>query len=162
MADGGLTLDYYDRELIDLLQSGELMLKQLAAEVPMSDKAVHKRLQRLKAEGVIERFVLKLNPEKVGITHQDLVLLKLKAPKVDSVAALRDVIGRMQEVYLAQEVHDEEFDLLLQVASSGEQHRRANLKLITSSRCVEDSRVLGLGGRRIQEWGLPVFLDGVQ
>jgi Lrp/AsnC family transcriptional regulator len=61
-------LDSTDRKLLTLLQQdATLSIAQLAEQVGLSATPCWKRIQRLEAEGVIERRVAIVNPELVGL-----------------------------------------------------------------------------------------------
>ena len=61
-------MDRIDRKLLTLLQTDStLSIAQLAEQVSLSATPCWKRIQRLEAEGVIERRVALVNPESVGL-----------------------------------------------------------------------------------------------
>src|ERR1700733_11342493 len=61
-------MDRTDRKLLTLLQQdATLSIAHLAEQVGLSATPCWKRLQRLEADGVIERRVALVNPERVGL-----------------------------------------------------------------------------------------------
>ena len=61
-------MDKTDRKLLALLQENStLSIAQLAERVHLSQTPAWKRIQRLEANGVIERRVALLSPEKLGL-----------------------------------------------------------------------------------------------
>ena len=61
-------MDRTDRKLLALLQTDcTLSIAQLAEQVGLSATPCWKRIQRLEADGVIERRVALVDPEKVGL-----------------------------------------------------------------------------------------------
>ena len=61
-------MDRVDRKLLTLLQADcTLSIAQLAEQVNLSATPCWKRIQRLEAEGVIERRVALVDPELVGL-----------------------------------------------------------------------------------------------
>ncbi len=61
-------MDQVDRKLLTLLQADcTLSIAQLAEQVNLSATPCWKRIQRLEAEGIIERRVALVNPEQVGL-----------------------------------------------------------------------------------------------
>ena len=61
-------MDRVDRKLLALLQQDSTQsIAQLADQVGLSQTPCWKRIQRLEAEGVIERRVALLSPEKLGL-----------------------------------------------------------------------------------------------
>ena len=61
-------MDKIDRKLLALLQTDTTMsIAQMADQVGLSQTPCWKRIQRMEAEGVIERRVALLSPEKLGL-----------------------------------------------------------------------------------------------
>ncbi len=60
-------LDEVDLKLLDLLQqNGKITTKEIAQSVHLSPTPVYERIKRLEKEGIIEKYVALVNPEKVG------------------------------------------------------------------------------------------------
>lgn len=60
-------LDEVDLKLLDLLQqNGKITTKDIAQSVHLSPTPVYERIKRLEKEGIIEKYVALVNPEKVG------------------------------------------------------------------------------------------------
>jgi Lrp/AsnC family transcriptional regulator len=61
-------MDAIDRKILDLLQrDATYSIADVAERVGLSQTPCWKRIQRLEAQGVIERRVALLNPEKLGL-----------------------------------------------------------------------------------------------
>jgi Lrp/AsnC family transcriptional regulator len=61
-------MDAIDRKILDLLQRDAThSIADVAEQVGLSQTPCWKRIQRLEAQGVIERRVALLNPEKLGL-----------------------------------------------------------------------------------------------
>ena len=61
-------MDKIDRKLLALLQTDStLSIAEMASQVGLSQTPCWKRIQRMEAEGVIERRVALLSPEKLGL-----------------------------------------------------------------------------------------------
>src|SRR3954454_307850 len=61
-------MDLIDRKILDLLQrDATLSIAEIGAQVGLSQTPCWKRIQRLEAQGVIERRVALLDPEKLGL-----------------------------------------------------------------------------------------------
>jgi Lrp/AsnC family transcriptional regulator len=61
-------MDLIDRKILDLLQrDASQSIAEVAERVGLSQTPCWKRIQRLEAQGVIERRVALLNPEKLGL-----------------------------------------------------------------------------------------------
>ena len=62
-------MDRIDRKILDLLQQdGTLSVADVGHRVGLSQTPCWKRIQRLEAEGVIQRRVALLDPEKLGLS----------------------------------------------------------------------------------------------
>jgi len=60
-------LDSKDKKIIALLkQNARLSIRDIAKKAQLRPSTVHQRIQKLLREGIIEKFTLKLNNEKVG------------------------------------------------------------------------------------------------
>jgi Lrp/AsnC family transcriptional regulator len=61
-------MDLIDRKILDLLQrDATLSIAEIGVQVGLSQTPCWKRIQRLEAQGVIERRVAILNPERLGL-----------------------------------------------------------------------------------------------
>ena len=61
-------MDAIDRKILGLLQQdATLSIAEIGERVGLSQTPCWKRIQRLEAQGVIERRVALLNPEKLGL-----------------------------------------------------------------------------------------------
>ena len=92
------TLDAFDRRLLDLLEVDSRRTGQdLAEEVGLSPAACLRRVQRLRANGAIEREVAILSPDVAGPSVTILVLLRLKPGKANRIDLLKqDLLARRE------------------------------------------------------------------
>ncbi len=61
-------MDKIDRKLLALLQSDStISIAEMASQVGLSQTPCWKRIQRMEADGIIERRVALLSPEKLGL-----------------------------------------------------------------------------------------------
>ena len=74
-------LDEHDHSIIQLLSSdARLSVRKIAKLTKIRPSTVHNRIQRLVKDGVIEKFTIKLNPEKLG---ENLTVFMLVAGALD-------------------------------------------------------------------------------
>ena len=86
-------LDEVDEKILAMLQdNARVSLKDIGAEVSMSPTAVGTRIDRMLAEGVLEGFTTKLNPEAMGHYIKAFINLEVSPeqkaefyPYIDSV-----------------------------------------------------------------------------
>ncbi len=72
-------LDGIDRQILDILQhDGRIANSELARRVGISPPAMHERVKKLEAAGVIERYVALVDPSSVGILSHFYVEAKLR------------------------------------------------------------------------------------
>jgi Lrp/AsnC family transcriptional regulator len=109
-------MDAIDRHILELLQEdATLSIAEIGERVGLSQTPCWKRIQRLEAEGIIERRVALLNPEKVGLKITALVAIEASdhsAAWIADFASRISVMPEVLEIYrLAGDV-----DYLLRVA----------------------------------------------
>ena len=96
-------MDRVDRKLLALLQQDSTQsIAQLADQVGLSQTPCWKRIQRLEAEGVIERRVALLSPEKLGLGLTVFVSIEAGDHSPDWLARFAIAVSSFPEVI---EVH---------------------------------------------------------
>jgi Lrp/AsnC family transcriptional regulator len=96
-------MDRVDRKLLALLQEDSTQsIAQLADQVGLSQTPCWKRIQRLEAEGVIERRVALLSPEKLGLGLTVFVSIEAGDHSPDWLARFAAAVSEFPEVI---EVH---------------------------------------------------------
>lgn len=75
-----IKLDSIDRKILRILQNdGRITTKELANKLHLSNTPVYERVRKLEKNGVIEKYVAVLNPEKLDrnmVVFIDLILQK--------------------------------------------------------------------------------------
>ena len=96
-------MDRVDRKLLALLQQDSTQsIAQLADQVGLSQTPCWKRIQRMEAEGVIERRVALLSPEKLGLGLTVFVSIEAGDHSPDWLARFAAAVSSFPEVV---EVH---------------------------------------------------------
>ena len=106
-------LDQKDRRILGLLQrDADLALAEIAKKVGLSAPAVHERLKKLEASGVVRRYTALVDPRAVGATVTAFVEVFIEHPRYE--AAFMERVLKADEI---QECHHVtgEFSLLLKV-----------------------------------------------
>ncbi len=80
--------------LLQLIKHSEQPVKEIAKKVEASRQTVAKKIEQLKADGVILTFVAKLNPEKFGLNTKAYVLLR-----EDPLSKLRHMNAREKKKF---------------------------------------------------------------
>ena len=109
-------MDQTDRKILAILQQdASLPIAEVAARVNLSQTPCWRRIQRLEANGVIQRRVAILDPEKLGIGIQVLVAIETSDHTPDWLQRFEGAVQEMPEVL---EVHRTtgDIDYLMRVA----------------------------------------------
>ena len=86
-----MKLDSFDRAILNALQLDSSLTNEQAAErVGLSPSAVHRRIQKLTASGVIERRIAVVDPEKVGSPALFVVGVEVERERPELVQPLRN------------------------------------------------------------------------
>jgi Lrp/AsnC family transcriptional regulator len=92
-------MDRIDRKILDLLQQdGTLSVADIGQRVGLSPTPCWKRIQRLEAQGVIQRRVALLDPEKLGLSLTVFVCIEAGDHTQDSLDRFIHAISTMSEV----------------------------------------------------------------
>jgi Lrp/AsnC family transcriptional regulator len=94
-----MKLDKTDRTLLALLQQDStISLNELADKVNLTTTPCWKRLKRLEDEGVINKRVALLNPEKLGLLFTAFVLVKTSDHSHEWYSRFSDTVSDFPEV----------------------------------------------------------------
>ncbi len=101
-------LDEVDRRLLSALaENGRLTLAALGEQVGLTAPAVHDRIHKLEAAGVIQRYAAVVDPESVGAATAALVFLRLDGDR-DSRERLESHLASEAAVLELHEVAGED------------------------------------------------------
>jgi Lrp/AsnC family transcriptional regulator, leucine-responsive regulatory protein len=113
-ANGGTRgLDGKDRQILHLVQrDATLAQSEIATKVGLSTAAVHERLKKLEAAGVIRRWTAVVDPRAVGAEITAFVEVFLENPRAE-----RNFLERLQSLDEVLECHHVtgEFSVILKV-----------------------------------------------
>ena len=106
-------LDRTDRRILDLVQrDGTLAQSEIARKVALSTAAVHERVKKLEAAGVIRRWTAIVDPAAVGVSVSAFVEVFFEHPRFE--AGFIERIKKLSEVLECHHITGE-FSLLLKV-----------------------------------------------
>ena len=92
-------MDLIDRKILDLLQrDATLAIAEVADRVGLSQTPCWKRIQRLEAQGVIQRRVALLDPEKLGLGLTVFVSVESGDHSQEWLTRFADLVSGMPEV----------------------------------------------------------------
>ncbi len=92
-------MDRIDRKILDVLQhDSTLSVADIGHRVGLSPSPCWKRVQRLEAEGVIQRRVALLDADKLGLGLTVFVCIEAGDHTQDAIKQFTDAIATMNEV----------------------------------------------------------------
>jgi len=136
-------LDSADRKILALLQcDGTLSNQELAEQAALSAPACWRRVRRMEAEGIIQRYVALVDATRVGLGLQAFAFVDLENHHPDTVAAFDRLVADQPEV-LECHMLSGNHDYLLRIVAADmqayEQFLRARLLPNPSVRSVNTS-----------------------
>lgn len=95
-----MNIDKVDNQIIHILQEdSKLSFKEIGEKIHMTGQAVGVRINRLIEEGIIEKFTIKVNKEKVGINITAMIKVYMKKLEHQRILQLIDSTEEIVEAY---------------------------------------------------------------
>ncbi len=95
-----IRLDRIDVGIIELLQTdGRMMYKDIARQTGVSLPTVRARIRRLTDLGVIKKFTVIVDPDKIRGKIRTILLIQANPPEVEQVHAKLSEMKEFREVY---------------------------------------------------------------
>jgi Lrp/AsnC family transcriptional regulator len=92
-------MDLTDRKILTLLQGdASLSVAEIGSRVGLSSTPCWKRIQRLEADGVIQRRVALVDQDKIGLGITVFVSIETGDHSQDWLSKFADMVGAMPEV----------------------------------------------------------------
>lgn len=111
-----IQIDVLDRKILTALSAdSRRSYADVAAEVGLSTAAVHERVKKMSEKGVIERFSLRVNPDKIGLHVTAFI-----AMRNDGGVHCREVAPALRDMPEVLELHSVagEYDFIAKVRTS--------------------------------------------
>ena len=124
--------DEIDARIISALGAdGRRSYAEVGAEVGLSTAAVHERVKKMLDKGVIRRFSISVDPERVGLNFTAFVPIRN-----DGGIHCRDVAPRLRAMPQVEELHSVagEYDFLAKIRTT---HARALEDVIYQIKAIE-------------------------
>ncbi|OPY26412.1 MAG: putative HTH-type transcriptional regulator [Methanocella sp. PtaU1.Bin125] len=100
-------MDKTDLTILEKLsQDSRTHCTEIAGELGVATSTIHKRVNQLYNEGVIEQFTIILNPEKSGHTLTTFIGINVDPAKKDDVLKVLKGIDNVLEIYELLEPYD--------------------------------------------------------
>jgi len=132
-------LDSVDRRILRALQrNGRVQNVELAEQVGLSPSPCLRRVRLLEESGVIEGYVARLNPAKIGLGLTIFTRVWLTGQDIETVRRFTDVVQRLPQV---MECHlmAGDCDFLLRVLSADlESYRQFQVDHLTRANGVQN------------------------
>ena len=114
-------IDDVNLQIIDILsKDSSTPFVEIAKRVGISDATVHLRVRRLINEGIIRRFTLSLNNDRLGYDHLAFVGINIRPGFADQIT---EELSNLEEVLEIHEMHNR-FDLFLKIRAKDLNHMR--------------------------------------
>jgi Lrp/AsnC family leucine-responsive transcriptional regulator len=136
-------LDAIDMQLLELMQaSTRTPMAQLADVVGLSEPAVYKRVQRLRASGAIVREIALVAPRTMGWPLTMLVLVTLERERSEIIDRFIQQLSRVSEVVEAWYVTGDHDFVLHVVAESMEAYEAMTRRVLYANEFVKSFKTL--------------------
>ncbi len=138
-------VDDTDKKILNLMiQNPAITQKEIAKKIKITPPAVHSRIQRLKAKGVIKGMVPVLDLSKLGYDITVVIMATVKNGKIKeagekwskdkNVCAVYRITGKSDLTIIAKFKNTKELsDWNLKLASDSEHLERVNTSLVFNS-----------------------------
>lgn len=105
-------MDEVDVNILAILQEdARTPFTKIAEKLSVSDATIHLRVRKLEDAGVIEKYTIVLNEEKMGRPVTIYVLIRVDPGTVEEVCTK---LSELEEVYEVCEIH-ERYDILVKI-----------------------------------------------
>ncbi|MHB2266098.1 Lrp/AsnC family transcriptional regulator [Aliihoeflea sp. PC F10.4] len=132
MNDISSKLDMIDRKMVRILQrEASLSQRELADRVGLSQNACWRRLQRLRADGVLGDVQTRVDLEAFGLDLTVFVMIRTRNHSVDWATRFRDHVTRLPEVTSFYRIGGD-WDYLIKVVTHGMKGYDAFYKRLTA------------------------------
>jgi len=93
-------LDDTDRNILRLLQEdGNIPLSKIANKLNIGIATVHRRIERMKIEGVIKKSVVIVDPEKIGKNLSAFIEIKTLPKYEENILNTLSLFDEVMEIY---------------------------------------------------------------
>jgi DNA-binding Lrp family transcriptional regulator len=111
-------VDAVDRKIVALLQEdGRASVTDIADRVGLTVSPCHRRLRELEQEGVISGYRAVVDPARLGLQFEALVLVTMRQEDRETIIDFEDMVAAIPEVVQAQRLFGDP-DYLLRVLTT--------------------------------------------
>jgi len=149
LVEGSVGLDERDKMILKiLLRDSRLSLRQIAKKTGLSLSTIASRLRKLEKTGVIKKYTIEIDPEKLGYVFPVIIDVKVSKGKLfevekeiakhPNVLAVYDITGEYDVTVYAIFKTRKELDNFVKMLQRIENIERTHTKLILN--VVKDER----------------------
>ena len=135
-----MIMDILDNKIITSLnENGRKSLRTIAKELKVSLSTISNRLKRIEDEGIIERYIPVVNPEKIGlgltavinlkIEHGKLMETQKRISKDNHISAIYDITGDWDSLIIAHFKDRKDLNRFIKKVLSMEHVERTNTQV---------------------------------
>lgn len=130
-------LDEIDKKILRLLQEdGNIPLSEIASRLNIGVATVHRRIQRMKMEGIIKKKIVVVDPEKVGKSILAFIEIKALPNFEDEILDTLSSFDEITEVYWVTG----DFDLIVKLVVEDIKEFTEVIRKIRKMKGVVDTR----------------------
>lgn len=101
-------MDKIDRQIISLLrEDGRISVTDLAARVRLSVSTCHRRLKELESSGVILGYRAEVDPTKLGLSFEAVVMVTMGRTDQSTIAAFEKAVVEQEAIVSAERMFGE-------------------------------------------------------
>jgi Lrp/AsnC family transcriptional regulator for asnA, asnC and gidA len=132
-------MDKIDHNIIQILQKdSSTPFVNVAEKIGVTDGTIHQRIKKLKKSGVIKRFTIELNSEKLGNSSLTYAMITIEPGYLDDVSQKISKHPNIQEIH---EVHTRGQLLIKIRASSSEEIRNIIVEELRKIEGIKDTEL---------------------
>lgn len=150
-------LDRVDAALLEAIQeNNRLTSDELAELVSLSPTACHRRLKRLRAEGVIEADIAIVSPKAVGRHVTVIVLVSLERERADIVDRFKAAIRKTREVMIGYYVTGDADFILVVTAKHMEDYEQFTRRFFYGNHDIKGFKTMVVMDRVKASFAFPI------
>jgi Lrp/AsnC family transcriptional regulator for asnA, asnC and gidA len=103
----GTTLDEIDRAILHWMsKDGRIRYTILAKNLNVTSQTISDRIDKLKKKGIIKRFSLDLNPEKIGASIEFISEVDVDVNAMETILPELEKIAEIHAIRITTGIHD--------------------------------------------------------
>src|SRR5687768_3922387 len=93
------SIDLFDKKILQILQNDASMTtREIGKLINLSHSSVNKRIQKMRDTGIIRKFTIDIDPDKIGLNFMTFTHVQLKDHSKDTLSHFQSEIIKHAEV----------------------------------------------------------------